>query len=216
MPEPTPTPPAPTPPAPNPLEAQIAELREAIKKLTPGNPPAPTPTPSDLDDKVKKDAADKAKKESESADLEAAMKFTLRSGDFLKENAAILPKDIADIFAQAEKEKYDSAIHKSNAVKAAIIKSYFSFEANVAVLTASQKSRLEEYLKLTNTVREERAQSVYENIFEPSLEVVKQGKKAAELNKAKNGYGSDTDAEKAYKDKLINGAKKHFLGENKS
>ncbi len=82
------------------------------------------------------------------------------------------------------------------------------------LLTASHKTAVADYLKLTNTGREERAPHVFENIFEPALEMMRRVKKAEDVGKTKNGFGGDKSAaENAYRDKMIAVSKKHYLQE---
>lgn len=164
-----------------------------------------------LNDKVKLEREDQEKKQADSKTLESALTFNLTSRDFLKSNESILPKDISDIFAAADKEKYDSAIQKANATKSAIIQSFFSQQSNVDVLTDSQKNVLADYLKLTKNGREDKAKEVYENLFEPALSTIKRVKKAEELARQSQGFGGTNDADQAYKEKLIKMAQKKFF-----
>jgi len=187
------------------LKAELEQLRkekqELIKKdLT-------------LNDKVKLEQEDRQKKESDSKVLESALTFNLTSAEFLKLNESVLPKEIGEIFQAADKEKYDSAIHKSNATKAAIIQSFFSQQSNVDLLTGSQKSILEDYLKLTKNGKEDKAREMFDNLFEPTLNTLKRVKKAEELYRSKNGYRGDSKGDSQYREKLMSLSRKHFLGE---
>lgn len=166
-----------------------------------------------LNDKVKIENDDRVKKDSDTRKLESALTFNLTSAEFIKINESILPKDISDIFKAADREKYESAIDKANATKAAIIQSFFSQESNVEFLTPSQKSALADYLKLTKNGKEDKAREIYENLFEPSLATLKRVKKAEELYKSKNGFRGDSQGDSQYKEKLMALSKKHFLGE---
>lgn len=166
-----------------------------------------------LNDRVEEDRNNKAKKDSDNKALEQALTFTLKSHDFLKENESILPKEMGEIFKAAEKESYDSAVDKSNAIKAAMIQSFFKVQANIDILTPNQKTNLEDYLKLTKNGKEERAQLLFDNVFEPALLMVKSVKKAEEISRAKNGFGSSSSQDQAYKEKMMNLSKSHYLGE---
>src|SRR4051812_7360177 len=44
--------------------------------------------------------------------LEASITFGLKSDEFLKNNASLLPKETSDLFKAADKESYDSPIQK--------------------------------------------------------------------------------------------------------
>lgn len=170
-------------------------------------------TPDTKDD----DLIDKAKKQKEIDDkktidhkaLESALKFSLKADEFLKTNQSLLPKDVSEIFKQAEKEKYDNAIEKDAAIKAGIIQSFFSVQTNLDLLTPSLKISLDDFLKLTKNGKQEKAQSIYDNIFEPAFEMLRRVKKAEALGK---GFNSDDDGETAYKNKMIDLSKKHYLG----
>lgn len=171
----------------------------------------PKPDDDDDDDLVTKarkqrEASDKTKNDSKS--LERALRFDMGSKDWLKQNASLLPSDINDIFETANKESYDSPIQKDSAVKAGIIQSFFSVQSNVDLLTPGLKNQLEDYLKLTKNGKEEKAQSMYDNIFEPAFEMLKRVKKAEAVQKGHNDGGDD-----AYKTKLMGLSRKHYLGE---
>ncbi len=170
---------------------------------------------SSLHDKVIEDNKQKDKSKADSKALETALTFTLTAKEQFKKDEAILPKGILDIFEVADKETYDSAIEKANAIKDGVIQSFFSEQANVDLLTASQKSDLADFQKLTKNGREAKSSEVYKNLFEPALESSKRVKKAEELYKTKNGYGGDTDQDQAYKDKMIQMADKKFFGGKK-
>lgn len=166
-----------------------------------------------LTDKVRKDTDDRAKRDTDTKALEAALMFNLTSSEFIKANESLLPKEVGDIFKAAEKENYSSATEKANATKAAIIQSFFSMQANVDMLTENQKVILSDYLKLTKGGKEEKARQIYENLFEPTLESLKRIKKAEELSRSRNGFKNSSQIDEQYKEKLMSGSRKHYLGE---
>jgi hypothetical protein len=179
-------------------------------------------------DKDGKDGGDdlkaKADKERKAAEdrkadfksMESAIGFNHGVEQFIKDHADILPSEIGEIFAVAGKEKYDSAAEKASALRSAFIQSFFSVQANVDLLTKAQKITLEDYLKLTKNGKEQKAEAIYENLFEPTLEMLKRVKKAEELGKARSGYASGGNkTEDAYRQRLIDGSRKSYLGEKK-
>jgi hypothetical protein len=186
------------------LKTQNAELMAKLQAKEQNK------TDEDLTDKAKRLRESEDRKASDAQALEAALKFQLGSGEFLKQNAALLPKEINDIFKAAEAERYESAIEKDNAVKSGMIQSFFKVQSNLDLLTPGLKSTLEDYLKLTKTGREERAQDVYRSVFEPAFEMLKRVKKAEALSK---GYAPNSNSEDAYKQKMIALSKKHFMGD---
>jgi hypothetical protein len=214
-PNPNPTPPANNPP-PGPdyakeieaLKTRNAELDKQISELT--KKPDPKPEDKDLLEKARLQREADDKKSSDSRALEKAITFNLKAKEFLSTNESLLPKGVADIFTEAEKENYSNAVEKDNAIKAGIVQSFFSVQTNVDLLTPGLKSSLDEYLKLTKTGKQDKAQSVYDGIFEPAFEMLKRIKKAEALSK---GYGSEGDADTAYKNKMIKLSKAHYLGE---
>lgn len=190
------------------LKAQNQDLMSKLEKLL-GKEKAP----GDEDDLTKKakDMRDQEdKKDNDTKALEAALRFNMGSSEWLKQNSTLLPKDVSDIFKAAEKENYGSAIEKDAAVKAGIIQSFFSVQHNLDLLTPGLKNNLEDYLKLTKNGKQEKAQEIYNSIFEPAFEMLKRVKKAEALQK---GFGAPSDSEAAYKQKLISLSKKHYLGE---
>ncbi len=186
------------------LKAQNAAILDRLSKFEPKENVIEDKT---LNEKAKLSREELDKKSSDTKALESSLRFTMGAEQFLKTNGSLLPKDVTDIFSAAEKEKYDSAVEKAAAVKAGLIQSFFSIQANVDLLTPGLKSSLDDYLKLTNTGKQERAGQAYDGIFEPAFEMLKRIKKAEALGK---GFGSDGDMESAYKTKLMNGSKQHF------
>lgn len=173
-----------------------------------GNQPDNTPS---LNDKAKQEQEARDKAANDSKSLEGALRFSMGVADFIKTNAELLPKDFEGIVTAAEKENYGSATEKAIAIKSAFIQSYFSQQANLDQLTPGQKSQVEDWLKLTKTARLEKAVMLYDNVFEPAFEMSKRVRKATQL--AQSGQVNSTDAEKAYRDKLIKGSRKHYMGE---
>lgn len=164
----------------------------------------------DLSSKAKKLRAAEDKKSGDSKALEAALRFNLGAEAWLKNNQSLLPKDVSDIFKAAEKETYGSAIEKDAAIKAGIVQSFFGIQSNLDLLTPAIKGQLEDYLKLTKTGKQDKAQQIYDTIFEPAFEMLRRVKKAEALNK---GFGTGGASDDAYKAKMMNLSKKHYLGE---
>jgi hypothetical protein len=165
----------------------------------------------DLIEKAKREAATKAKGADDAKKIESAIRFSLGAKEWVKQNEALLPKEVSGIFAEAEKEKFDSAIEKDSAIKASLVQSFFSQQANLDLLTSSQKSAIEDFTKLTKNGKQEKAQAIYDQIFEPTFEMLKRVKKAEQLRVDGHATNS-TDAEKAYKERMINLSRKHYTG----
>lgn len=181
-------------------------------KSTPPPKTAPPPPKEDpgLGDKVRKEQEEKDKAAKREKSLEAAIGFAHASKDFVKANQGLLPKTIEGIFAAADKETYDSAIDKANAIKVEIVKEFFSVQSNLDLLTQTQKNEVEEFLKLTKNGKQDRIETMYSMIFEPTLESLRKIQKAKEVNiDPKN----QSDAEKAFTDRMMKSSKKHYLGD---
>lgn len=194
---------------------QQTELADLKKKATPPpadkkDPPADPPKDDDLEAKAKLAREAKEKSSAREKRLEAAVKFNMQSKDFLKQNEALLPQDAAEIFEQAEKEKFEDAVEKDEAIKAGLVQAFFRVQTNVDLLTAGQKAMLDDYLKLTKTGKQEKAQYIYDMIFEPAFDTLKRQKKAEALSR---GHGESSDADDAYRKRLVAGSRKHYLGE---
>jgi hypothetical protein len=183
----------------------IAELQkrldalEATKKTQPED--------KDLLTKAKETKESEDKKSGSAKQLEAAIRFSLGAEAWLKTNQTLLPKDIADIFKASEKENFESPVEKDAAIKSGIIQSFFAVQSNLDLLTASQKNQLEEYLKLTKTGKQDKAQQIYDMLFEPTFEMLKRVKKAEAIQK---GHGTTDDD--SYKLRMMELSKKHYLG----
>ena len=196
----------------NPLELKIAELEKKLSELI---KPAEKPIEDkSLDEKVKLDKETKQKEDHDVKKLEDAISFNLTHESFLKANEGILPEDAQEIFNQAAKENYSSAIQKSNAIKSALVQSFFSQQSNLDMLTASQRQTIENHFKLTKNAKEEKAQEIFQSIFEPCIETIKRVKKAEEIAKANKGYDTGSDLEKQYEKMLFEKSSKHYLRGN--
>jgi len=192
-------------------KAEAAKLKADIEALKTAKP-APK-ADDDLQVKAAKEKEENDKQNASSKRLENALKFNLNAATFVKDNKDILTADMEGILKAAEKENYDTAFAKANAVKVGMIGTFFSVQANMDFLTPAQKSQLEDFQKLTKNGKEEKAEHVFENIFEPAIEMLKKVKKAEELGKAKSGFSSGSSVENDYKQRLINQAKKGHLKE---
>lgn len=190
--------------------AETATLKAELEKLKSVKPPEQK---DDLVDQADKIRAAEEKTRASEKEIRSAMKFSLEADKFLKDNSTLLPKEVADIFKLADKEKYDSEIEKTNAIKAGVIKEFFKVQSNLDLLTAGYKTQLDDYLKLTNTGKQEKAAQVYDNILEPALEMLRRIKKAEALNK---GFGTSGAGEDAYKNKMHALSKSHYgVGDKK-
>lgn len=192
-------------------KAEAEKLKADIEALK--NPKVDPKQETDLQEKAKKEREENDKNNANSKKLENALRFNLGASEFVKNNKDILTADMEGILKAAEKENYDTAYAKANAVKVGMIGTFFSVQANVDFLTAAQKSQLEDFMKLTKNGKEDKAEHVFENIFEPAIEMLKKVKKAEELGKAKSGFSSGSSVENDYKQRLINQAKKGHLKE---
>jgi hypothetical protein len=195
------------------LKAANAALLSRLEKLEKGGSAGAGGSGGeggDLNDIVKKQKAEADKNAGDLKAVESALKFTMSADSFVKDNASLLPKDIADIFKAADKETYANSVEKASTIKAAVIQSFFSVQSNLDLLTPGLKADLEDYLKLTKNGKQEKAEAMYKSVFEPTFEMLRRVKKAEALGK---GHGGGSQTEDAYKTKLMNGSKKHYLGE---
>ncbi len=188
-----------------------AALMKEIDDLKKANtvPPAKKDDPS-LADKARLERETNEKKTKYERSLESALNFTIASPTFLKDNVGLLPKTVEGIFVAAEKEKYDSAVDKSNAIKVGVVSEFFAVQANHDLLTGAQKVELEDFLKLTKNGKTERVENVYAMIFEPTLETLRKVEKAKQVS---SGSKDQSTAEKQLADKMMKASKKHYLGD---
>lgn len=191
--------------------AELAALKAELAALKAGKPPAATEAP-DLIERARRDTESKNADAGRIKRLEASIEFNMKSPDFIKTNAALLPPDVAGIFEAANKEIYSDQTEKADAIKSNLIQSFFAIQSNVDLLTHGQKAQLDEYLKLTKTGKQDRAQATFDIIFEPAFEMLRRIKRAEALNKGFSG-GSDQDTQ--YRNRLISASNKHFGLEKK-
>lgn len=199
---------------------QVKATLDKFQKPAPKEEPKPEPKDDKkekheetLRDKASKEKQTEDEKKAEMAGIEKALTFNLTAQDFVKQNADLLPNDIGEILKIADKEKYDTAMQKAKAVKTAFIQSFFSVQSNVELLTAHQKSALDDYLKLTKNGKEDKAVFIFENIFEPAFETLKKVKKAEELGKSRSGLAASSKVEDGYKARLMASSRKTHLNE---
>lgn len=183
------------------LKAKLAELEKSKA--------APPPEP-DLAAKAAKEREESEKRARHEKDLEGAIKFTSTAKTWAKENAGLLPKNIESIVDAAEKENYSSTIAKAAALKEAVVLEFFAQQANLDLLTASQKSVLEDFKKLTKDKRHEQAHQVFDSVFEPTFGTLIKLKRAEQVSK---GFKDESQGEQAYKNKRLALARKQHLGE---
>lgn len=173
--------------------------------------------PDDAD--LQKKAEDAKKAEADKLNVtrrqESAVKFNLTVHNFIKDNKDLLPAEVEGIVNQADKENFDTGVAKSAAIKVGIIQAFFKVKENHDRLTASQRSAIDRYLNLTKNGKEEEVENIFENVFEPALELTKAHKKAEEVSKARSGQATSTDGEIDYKNRLMEHSKKALLGGKK-
>lgn len=160
--------------------------------------------------KAQKDREAAAVKAGEIKTMEKAIEFNMKSKDWMKNNESLLPATVKGIFEQADKQNFANAMEKEAAIKVGIVSEFFAVQANVDALTPGLKSALDEWKILIQTEKQNRVQSLYDTVFEPTFEMMKQVKKAQQLQK---GQASDNDADNAYKKKLEKASRAHYLGE---
>jgi hypothetical protein len=192
------------------LKIEHQKLLEKLKGLD-AKPQVPIEDPS-LADKAKIERERLDKEKGSVKEIEDALKFSLQAPEWLKTNAPLLPKNIADIFTAADKETYRNTIEKSNAIKSGIIQEFFAIQTNLDLLTGSQKIALEEFKKLTKDVKETKAKELYDSLFEPTFEMMKKIERAKEISR---GGVTPSDAESAYKQRMAEISQKQFLGAKK-
>lgn len=206
------------PPAPGSSFTMTKEQFDAIMARIPAATPPPGTPPTKPDDpslseKARKEREEQEKQAGDTKRLEKALSFTMGAEAWLKTNASLLPNSIAGIFAAANKENYANAMEKESALKVEIVNEFFQVQANLDLLTPTLKSQLEDFQKLTKNGKQEKAQTIYDSVFEPAFEMHRRLKKAEQLNK---GHGNSSEEIDAYKNKLVAGSRKHYLGENKN
>ena len=180
------------------LEALEAKGKEAPKK----------DDGDDLAAKAEKERLAKEKQSGDTAKLEKAIRFTTGMADFVKTNATLLPKSLESILAQAEKEKYENAMEKASAVQVALVSEFFAIQANLDLLTETQKNALAEFTGLTKNVKQERVQQIYDMVFEPAFESMK---RIAKAKAVRDGEVDPANSKAAYAKKIADLSKAKFI-----
>lgn len=196
---------------------QSTSYKKDLDKMKAGGTPAPKAPEKkeeeeDLLSKAKKEDAAKDAASKGDKSLESALSFNLTVSEFVKNNKDILPGDFQKVIDLSNKESYDTPKQKANAVRSGLIQSFFGVQAHVDMLTDNQKKVLADFMKLTKNGKEEQSHTVYENVFEPSFEMLKHLKKAEDKAKTKQSNGTNTTS---YKDKLAQGSMNKYFGTKK-
>jgi hypothetical protein len=189
----------------------IQELNEKIKAAPPASPPPKAPEEdSTLADKAERERIEAEKRQQDAKAIERDITFNLGIKDFVKVNAALLPKEIEDVVRLAESENYDTPAAKASAVRDSIISTFFKIQANRDTLTDWQRETLDNYLKLTKAGRETESAKIFATVFEPSFAMVKNIKAQEERSRASHGYMTGSEADIAYQKKLIEHSSKRY------
>lgn len=144
--------------------------------------------------------------------LEKAVTFTLGAPEWLKNNITLLPKTIEGIFKAADGETYGSSVDKAADLKVGIVAEFFAQQENLDQLTDQQKVALEDFKKLAKDVKRERVDKIYDDIFEPTLNMVKKVKRAEQISL---GLGDKGGTSGAYENKMKELSSKHYLKKGK-
>lgn len=190
------------------MKEKLAAYEKEKAEREKNNPPPKEKEGADLAEKARLEREANEKKAGETKTLEGALKFTMAAQTWAKDNAALLPKNTAQILEQSEKENYGNAIEKANAIKEAVVLEFFAQQSNLDLLTESQKEALADFKNLTKNVRQERVQQFYASVFEPTLESLRKIKKAEALQK---GLATPSNAEDAYEKKLKEKSSQHHF-----
>jgi len=195
------------------LAKEKATLQAELEKLKKGAKPNAEDDGEgdDLAEKARKARDEKNKGQNDHKALEAALKFDMSSENFLKENEALLGSDIKDIFEAAKKETWTSAVQKEASIKSSLVQTFFKIQAHVDLLTAPLKQKLEDYKKLTKDGKEEKALEMYDYVFGPAFEMLKQLKKAEEIKKG--GGAIEDKTQPLWQQNLIKRSRQRYLGE---
>lgn len=196
---------------PDPKDLEISNLKKELEELKAGG--KKTEDDPDLKDKARIDREKEEAQLSRDKQLERATRFNMGAKSFVKENESLLPKEFGSILERSEKETYANAIQKDGALKSALVQEFFGLQENVELLTPGQKAMLDDYLKLTKDRKQDKAQELYELVFEPAFETLKRTKRAEALAR---GHGGGSSSDEAYKKRLIEGSTKHYLRESKN
>jgi len=199
------------------IQEENAKLKADLEAMNkPKDEPKPEPKPDEdksLGDKFR-DHSKKAEEEKEQTKkMEKAITFNITLQDFIKNNQGLVPKRFEEIVKFSEKENYESKLDKANSLRSEFVQSFFEVQENLDLLTASQKNTLDEYLKLTKNGKEQKAEFIFDNLFEPVLETLRKVKKAEDVYKARMGYSPESDMESNYKKKLMDISRKAYLNE---
>jgi hypothetical protein len=202
------------------MKATNEKLLKDIEGLK-SKPPADNPADKadkgdaaeDVLDKVRKMKKDEETQANQIKRIENATRFSMGLGKFLADHKPFLPEEVVKVIGVTEKENYDTTEMRANVIKAAMIKSFFEIQANADLLTSNQKIMLDGFFKLTKTAKEEKASEVYENVFEPTLEMLKRVRKAEEVARANSGFANENDVSSGYRQRLIDRSREIHLGE---
>lgn len=140
-------------------------------------------------------------------EIESSALFNSGLTAFLKDSGKLISPSIAGVVEIASKESYKDSIEKARGLKDVIVKEFFKVQSNLDHLTQSQRSKLDQFLDMTKNGRAEQVTQIYDELFEPTLSLVRkiEGYKVRSDGKSKNSE------ENGIKSKLIEVGKKSYL-----
>jgi hypothetical protein len=202
------------------LKAQnekISKEMEELKKLVPPQPNLPN-MPSDppkeketltLVEQVRKNSEDKKRIEEENKKISDAVKFNIGFERFASDNAAVVGDEIKGIMEASKNRKYGSDIEQANELRANILNSFFSKQANIdALVLDNYKKRAQDFLEMAHVKKDERSGD-YWDLFELAVANIAKDNKHQEILKKESGQNTDNKS-KEY-DKKFFDMRSHYI-----
>lgn len=148
---------------------------------------------------------DDKKEKDKTAEMEKSAIFNANLNQFVKDNGPLVSPRLASVVEVANKENFANSTERARELKGAIVKEFFSVESNVKHLTDSQKARLDFFLTQTKNGRAEQITAIWDDLFEPTLELVRKIKSFEEKSSGK------VKSDSGIKNKFMEVGKKSYL-----
>lgn len=185
-------------------EEAKAKLAEYEKKNTPPAPKKDDPTVLDAIRQKERDEAEKAASEKRILD---GAKFIATFDSLIKDGVDFFPKEVTAALDVISKKKYDNELQRADDLRASIAESVFSVQKNLDLLPDLGKTKVKEFLALSQSAKEKQSAAIWEYVL-AALDTHKRFEKQARTDAARRGLATPSGATAEYETKIFGLRKK--------
>lgn len=182
-------------------KAKLAEYEKAKFSDTPPASPKKEDDPTVLEAIRKKEREEAEKAEKEKRILEGA-KFIATFDGLIKDGGDFFPKEVTAALDVISKKKYDNELQRADDLRASIAESVFSVQKNLDLLPELGKSKVKDFLTLSQSAKEKQSAAIWEYVL-AALDTHKRFEKQARTEAARRGLATPSGATAEYENKIF-------------